>query len=242
MSVNDLLSSLFTNMRVKIGNIEVLTDLIKFEPETKHLDRYESKSITGSSMKTIIDNALLTNSPPYENIEEIIHELYHINPTALDGYHIIVQGQFRPLLMILHPYPTRIENAYIIRNELVIETLLSNRIDPNTVKLSIICKLRNKTIRELIEFSSQDETLIIRKISIGEEPGTTRIRLFYKDQMMDLVTLIRRGLSIQKPDWFKAITNRFDPNYKALEMWISGKGRKGSDDFERGELYSSISG
>jgi hypothetical protein len=71
-------------------------------------------------------------------------------------------------------------------------------------------------------------------VDLAEEPGTIGLRLFYKNQMKDLIKLTKLGPSIQKPAWFKEIFNRFDPDYAALETWVSGKGKDPSRDFERG--------
>jgi hypothetical protein len=226
-SIDAFLSDLFGNEQVKIGNTDASTDLVKYEPETKHLNRYESKSITGaeypgeilfvkgpdpksdifSSLKIAADDALLINDPPFENVEDALNELYRVNPTALDNKYFTTR-EFRALSMVFYPHPIRIGSTAIVKEDLVIEVILSNDIDPEDVKLSIIARMRHRPIRRLIMFSgiktegiqAEGESPIIKKISIGEESGPVRLRLFFKRQVTDLVDLYRRGPSIQKPD------------------------------------------
>jgi hypothetical protein len=257
-TIDNFLIGLFTEGKVKIGDIEGSTDLLRYEPETKDVDRYESKSLTGiefpgqllfvkgpdpqsdivSSLKNTADNALLINDPPFENIEDAIDEIYGVNPRGFNNQHLDLRNGFRPLLMVLHPDPVHVVTATIVNSDLIIETFLSSGIDPTDIKLSIIGRMRKKSIRKTINLNDaqiKEEIPTTTKIAIGEEPGPLNVRLFFKGQSMDLVHLTRRGPSIQGPNWFKTIMTRIDPDYEALESWIVAKGKSiAADDFERG--------
>lgn len=253
---NSVVSDLFHRQSVEIANTTISTELFIGESYTKIIDRFDSNiylrsdypgevlfllGIDPSSdifegLKVTSDTALLTHEPPFENIQDAIDNLLNINPNIV-GYlrDEPIFPKFRPLLLIFNPYPIRFQSAEIIDDKLIFETVISPDVEPDDVSVSVIGRMKQNTIRNLIRFQNIEVPMPIKNtVDLGEEQGIIGLRLIYKNQMRDEIKLTKLGPSIQKPAWFKEIFNRFDPDYATLDTWVSGKGKDPSRAFERG--------
>ena len=183
---------------------------------------------------------LLVHDPPFENIEDAVGDLFKIRPNraTLDGNVSSFPSEFRPLVMIFVPDPIRFDDTEIVDNHLQIQTIISKDIDRKDIKISVIGNCENSTrIRKLIHFDdieikNFDELSIHNIIPIGETGALLKLRLFYKRVEVDSRILNKKGPSILKPNWFRAIPSRIDPSYSTLESWIKGKGKNPHDDLE----------
>jgi hypothetical protein len=191
-----------------------------------------------SQIKHYTEHSLLLHDPPYENIEDTVFDLLKTNPNfAILDQQLV--NRFRPLLMIFIPRQIRFENGTIANDKVRIWTIIAEKVDPNDIKISVIGEgVRSEnTLRELLKFDSmqfKNEVAVLQSIPVDTELSLFRLRLFYKNELMDYMMLKRQEPSVQKPGWFKSIVNRTDPGYSILEKWIKGVSNVGGEDFERG--------
>jgi hypothetical protein len=131
--------------------------------------------------------------------------------------------------MIFGPRYIRLERGKIENEKLDIWIIIRDEIDLQDIKISIIGKGPESmsVLRKLLKFDNiefKNEVAVRKSITIGKELSIFTLRLFYKGEQIDSLTLKKEEPSIQKPGWFKSTLNRIDPNYDMLEKWLEGKG------------------
>jgi hypothetical protein len=225
-ALNGLISDLFHRRSVVIANKSVSTELFIGDSHSKPINRFDSKLYLGSDypgevlfvlgvdpgsdifegLKEVSDTALLTYDPPFENIEDAIDNLLNINPN-IAGYlrGELIFPKFRPLLLIFNPYSIRFENAEIIDNKLNFETVISYDIKPEDVSISIIGRMKQKTIRKLIGFQKiKGEKIcpIENRVKSAQEKG---IKIVTGDVLSNIVLSIRSDTTLTKDQIHKLL-------------------------------------